>query len=182
MLIADPVHGGVHAMVPSFWMMAGAVVFSLATTLGILRYIAVRWLAKPNSRTVAMEQELAPAIHGQNTAVDMSHEIEQSPEQDWEQLAREENESMIDDSGSILFARKMSRGRGEIDLARRLESVDGTTRDLRGMLGGLTEHGSTGSQRIKTAKRLGIGRGEVDLALRLRDFQQRSGLKEDSND
>ncbi len=64
------------------------------------------------------------------------------------------------------FAQSLQRGRGEVDLVRRLEAQPETPA-MQGA-GLLRTATIKSTQRVKTAKRLGLGRGEVDLAVRLR--------------
>lgn len=82
-------------------------------------------------------------------------------------LAEEEEESDEErEDRAYQLARAMRRGKGEMDLALRLEK--GQDEVLGATIAKNCPASATKAQRVRNAKRLGVGRGEFDLALRLK--------------
>lgn len=87
----------------------------------------------------------------------------------------ESEEDSIEERASVL-AQHMQRGRGEMDLALRLEAKADETAG--GALQRLSTSVTSNAQRVRTAKRFGVGRGEVDLAVRLKTLASHAREKE----
>jgi hypothetical protein len=87
----------------------------------------------------------------------------------------EPEEDSIEERAAVL-AQHMQRGRGEMDLALRLEAKADETAG--GALQRLSMGVTSNAQRVRTAKRFGVGRGEVDLAVRLKALASHAREKE----
>ncbi len=87
----------------------------------------------------------------------------------------EPEEDSLDERAAVL-AQHMQRGRGEMDLALRLEARADETAG--GALQRLSSGVTSNAQRVRTAKRFGVGRGEVDLAVRLKALASHAREKE----
>ncbi len=77
----------------------------------------------------------------------------------------EESEDEID-ARAYQLAKALRRGKGEMDLALRMEGKREAV--LGEKISKTCRSPKTKAQRVQNAKRLGVGRGEIDLALRLK--------------
>jgi hypothetical protein len=166
---------------PRFVMSLGILLLATGTTLAILWFLARRWMAKGREQELPLTKQSTPDVDADAVLEDEEEYIREEPMVQALSGIDEEESPGDDDVSSLSLARRMNRGRGEFDLAHRLETIAETTKDLGGMIHGIIQESSSGPERIKAAKRLGIGRGEVDLALRLEQFQHHKESLEQSN-
>ena len=137
--------------------------FSLLTSFGAALVI-VRLQETQKNRPVRPPRE--EIVREQESEEPMFRSQDSVPEvigADEEEETDEEREER-----AYQLAKAMRRGKGEMDLALRLEHEQ---KDSLGVaINKNTKTAATKEQRVRNAKRLGVGRGEFDLALRLKSM------------
>ncbi len=140
----------------------GLMAFAALSSLIVAVMVVRRW-----ERNSAV-----PPLSGQ-AVVPMSEEAEppMEPSEDILGMAVLEEEEETEDeieARAYQLAKALRRGKGEMDLALRMESRQD---DILGKkIAKSCRTAKTKAQRVKNAKRLGVGRGEFDLALRLKSM------------
>ncbi len=137
--------------------------FALLTSFGAALAI-VRIQETRKSRLVRTRRE--ENVREQEPDEPMVRSRESEPEV----MGSDEEEETDDEREERAYqlAKAMRRGKGEMDLALRLEHEQ---KDSLGVaINKNTKAAATKEQRVRNAKRLGVGRGEFDLALRLKSM------------
>ncbi|MGA9121587.1 MAG: hypothetical protein WB699_19630 [Bacteroidota bacterium] len=145
----------------------GILTFSAALSL-IVAMVVVRMLQRKTSVPAAAgppAEEEPRAVPPEEPVWDESAEENDAPVYAAEEPEETEEET---EERAYQLAKAFRRGKGEVDLARRMEAKQDV---LFGTKINESCHASkTKAQRVQNAKRLGVGRGEIDLALRLKDL------------
>jgi hypothetical protein len=143
----------------------GILLCSALLSLGVA-VIVVRMMQRPASSAVPHVPQEEP-----DTVIDAP--VEPS----WEQSAAQaepaadfddQGEESDDEERGYQLAKALRRGKGEMDLVRRMEGKQDALFGTR--VNESCHTAKTQAQRVQNAKRLGIGRGEIDLARRLKDL------------
>ncbi len=154
----NPQAGSLHDLdlISALGLLSFAALTSIAFAAAVVRRRDRKTVPVP-VKTEVPPVETASEDPGREPVAVASPEIVEADE--------EETEDEVE-ARAYQLAKALRRGKGEMELALRMESKQGDV--LGEKIAKSCRTAKTKAQRVNNAKRLGVGRGEIDLALRLK--------------
>lgn len=163
-------------------LIIGLVLVAAGLTLGIVAWYLHRHrkqiaAPEPAYPRTYLTQVPQPGVQAEAPAPESIEEVTLLPAAitpEDEPMAEEVQDAMVvedEEDPAISMARTMQRGKGEVELARRIATA-GEAAHVGEEILRLCGPKATHARRVRAAKRLRIGQGEIDLALRLKEFQE----------